>query len=57
MAVGRLSNGFQVPVDTRRATATVQAIDHWNREHSEPQYRDCCDFWEVVVPELAFDIA
>ena len=58
-AVGQLAASFQTPADTRRATATVQAIVHWNREHSEPRYRDRyrCDFWEVVVPELAFDIA
>ena len=55
--VGQLAGGFQPPTDTRRATATVQAIVHWNRESSEPQYRDRyrCDFWEVVVPELVFD--
>ena len=40
-----------------RATATVQAIVHRNRESSEPQYLDGyrCDSWEVVVPELVFE--
>ena len=55
--VGQLAGAFQPPTDTLRATATVQAIVHWNRENSEPQYRDRyrCDSWEVVVPELVFD--
>ena len=55
--VGRLAGGFQAPGSARRATATVQAIVHWNRESSEPQFqgRYRCDSWEVVVPELVFE--
>ena len=36
--------------------ARVHAIVTWNREDSEPEYREGlqCDEWEVVVPELIF---
>ena len=39
--------------------ATVFAIATWDRERSEPEYRDAlrCDGWEVVVPELTFEAA
>ncbi|MDE0064693.1 MAG: RecQ family ATP-dependent DNA helicase [Gammaproteobacteria bacterium] len=38
-------------------TARVYAIVTWNREDSEPEYREGlrCDEWEVVVPELVFN--
>ena len=34
------------------------AVVAWSREASEPQYRDSmkCDAWEVVVPELVFEL-
>ena len=55
--VGRLANGFEASPDICRATATVQAIVHWNRESSDPLYWDRyrCDSWEVVVPELVLE--
>jgi ATP-dependent DNA helicase RecQ len=54
--VGRLAGGFEAPAGMRCAFATVLAIATWDRERSEPEYRDGpqCDTWEVVVPELVF---
>ena len=55
--VGRLAGGFEAPSGMRCISATVLAIVTWDRERSEPQYRDrlLCDRWEVVVPELVFE--
>ena len=57
MVVGRLAGDFEAPAGMRCTFATVSAIATWNRERSEPQYRDRlqCDTWEVVVPELVFE--
>jgi len=56
--VGRLANNFKPPHGTRCSSATVLAVMVWSREASAPQYKDCmqCDTWEVVVPELVFDL-
>ena len=56
--VGRLARSFQPPADMRCRSAEVSAIVCWSRESSEPQYRDSikCESWEVVVPELVFEI-
>ncbi len=56
--VGRLANNFRPPHGTRCNSAIVLAIVVWSREASAPQYQDSvqCDAWEVVVPELAFDL-
>ena len=45
-----------MPTGLRCAFATVLAVATWDRERSEPEYRDGpqCDTWEVVVPELVF---
>ncbi|MDE0300417.1 MAG: RecQ family ATP-dependent DNA helicase [Candidatus Poribacteria bacterium] len=56
LVVGQFAAGFK-PLDRMRSTrAKVFAIASWDRERSEPQYRDrlLCDDWEVVVPELVF---
>ena len=55
--VGQLAGSFHVPDGMRCKFATVLAIVTWDRDRSEPQYRDqlCCDNWEVVVPELVFE--
>ena len=55
--VGELAGGFKAPDSMRCAFATVLAINAWDRERSEPQYRGDlqCDSWEVVVPELVFE--
>ena len=39
------------------AFASVLAVATWDRERSDPEYRDGlqCDKWEVVVSELVFD--
>ncbi len=57
MVVGRLAGDFEAPAGMRCTFATVSAIATWNRESSEPPYRDRlkCDTWEVVVPELVFE--
>ena len=57
LVVGQLAAGFK-PLDRMRCTrAKVFAIATWDRERSDPQYRDrfLCDSWEVVVPELIFE--
>ncbi len=58
MVVGRLAQAFEPPPGTRCRSATVFAVVAWSREASEPQYRDSmkCDAWEVVVPELVFEL-
>ncbi|MCY4133117.1 MAG: RecQ family ATP-dependent DNA helicase [Nitrospira sp.] len=58
MVVGRLANAFRLPPGTRCHSATVSAIVVWSRDTSAPLYRDGakCDTWEVVVPELVFDL-
>ncbi len=55
--VGQLAGGFKTPTDMRCAFASVLAIATWDRERSEPQYRDRLqrDHWEVVVPELVLE--
>ena len=55
--VGRLADSFEAPEGMRCASATVLAIVTWDRESSEPRYRNglSCDSWEVVVPELVFE--
>ena len=54
MRVGRLAKSFSCPPGQH--SAKVLAIVGWNRERSEPQYKDSvrCDSWEVVVPEVRF---
>ena len=56
-AVGRLASSFEAPQGMRCKFATVLAIATWDRERSEPQYRDRlrCEEWEVIVPELVFE--
>ena len=55
--VGQLASSFEAPDDMRCLSATVLAIATWDRERSEPEYRDRlqCGKWEVVVPELVFE--
>ena len=57
MVVGQLAAAFEPPAGMRPAFATVWAIATWDRERSEPQFREGlqCDSWEVVVPELVFE--
>ena len=56
VVVGQLASGFEGSAGMRCAFATVMAIATWDRERSEPDYRQGlrCDSWEVVVPELVF---
>ena len=57
IVVGQLARGFKAPAGMRCAFATVMAVVTWDREGSEPEYRESlrCDEWEVVVPELVFE--
>ena len=57
MVVGQLARSFKVPAGARCAFATVMAILEWDRERSDPDYRDGlrCESWEVVVPEIVFE--
>ena len=54
--VGTLSRNFEAPSGMRCAFATVLSIVKWDRESSEPDYRNNlqCDTWEVIIPELVF---
>ena len=55
--VGRLGRKFQPPAGMRCVTAVVHAVVTWDRDASEPEFRDGlkCEHWEVVVPELVFE--
>ena len=55
--VGQLARGFEAPDGVRCAFAMVLAVVTWDRERSEPEFRDRLqrDAWEVVVPELVFE--
>ena len=55
--VGQLARSFKPPANMRCAFASVWAIATWDRETSEPEYREGIrsDSWEVVVPELVFE--
>ena len=55
--VGQLAGSFEGMDGMQCSSATVLAIVTWDRERSEPEYRDGlrCDSWEVVVPELIFE--
>ena len=57
VVVGQLARSFRAPAGMRCVSATVLAVVNWDREKSEPQYRDGLrsDSWEVVVPELVFE--
>lgn len=55
--VGQLAGGFEGISGMRCAFARVLAVIEWDRERSEPEYRQGfrSDSWEVVVPELVFE--
>ena len=57
IVVGQLARSFTPPADMRCAFASVLAIATWDRESSDPTYRERLrsDVWEVVVPELVFE--
>ncbi|MFN0313944.1 MAG: RecQ family ATP-dependent DNA helicase [Burkholderiales bacterium] len=54
--VGRLAAAYSPPAGMRCIAASVAAIVVWERDESEPGYRDLarCDRWEVVVPDSVF---
>lgn len=55
--VGQLASGFEGIPGMRCGQARVLGICDWDRESSEPEYRQGlrCDSWGVVVPELVFE--
>ena len=57
MMVGQLARSFSAPSGSRRVHASVLAVVPWDRESSEPEYRQGLrsDAWEVVAPELVFE--
>ncbi len=57
IVVGRLAGSFTPPMEMRCAYATVMAVARWDKDASEPEYRDNlrCDKWEAAVPELIFE--
>ena len=56
--VGRLAKAYAIPRGCRCVQARVAAIVARRLEDTEADYRDAvrCDRWEVVVPELVFDV-
>ncbi len=56
--VGHLANNFKPPAGTRYRSAKVFAIIGWSRDATPLEYRENvkCDSWEVVVPELVFEL-
>jgi ATP-dependent DNA helicase RecQ len=56
--VGRLAKAWSVPSGLQCVEARVAAIVIRRREDTEAAYLDTvkCDQWEVVVPELVFDV-
>ena len=56
--VGRLAKAYAIPRGCRCVEARVSAIVTRRLEDTEADYRDAvrCDQWEVVVPELVFDV-
>ena len=56
MVVGQLARGFSARPSAAKAHANVLAIVSWDKERSEPDYRQGLrsDAWEVVVPDLVF---
>ena len=55
--VARLAKDYRFPAGMRLRSAEVRAIVGWDRELSDPKYRDRarCESWEVVVPRLVFE--
>ncbi|MXW42567.1 MAG: RecQ family ATP-dependent DNA helicase [Acidimicrobiia bacterium] len=59
VVVGVLARSFEPLAGMVCTRASVLAIATWGRQHSEPQYQQQlkCDTWEVVVPELIFELS
>ena len=55
--VGALARSYKAPDNLPCTQATVAAIATWNKDRSDPQYRQHLhnDHWEVVIPELIFE--
>ena len=59
MPVGALARSYDTPDNLPCTQARVAAVATWNKDRSDPQYRENlhCDHWEVVIPELTFEPA
>ena len=57
--IGALARSYETPDNLPCAEARVAAIATWNKNRSDPQYRQHLhrDQWEVVIPELIFEPA
>ena len=57
--VGELASLVEVPTGMACVHATVLAIVTWDKASTDPEYQDRIrsDRWEVVVPELVFELA
>ncbi|MYJ84399.1 MAG: RecQ family ATP-dependent DNA helicase [Acidimicrobiaceae bacterium] len=55
--VGALARSYEAPDNLPCTQATVAAVATWNKDRSDPQYRQHLhsDHWEVVIPELIFE--
>ncbi len=55
--VGALARSYEAPDNLSCTQATVAAVATWNKDRSDPQYRQHLrrDHWEVVIPELVFE--
>lgn len=56
--VGRFAKSYAMPGGRRCIESHVAAITTRRREDTDPKYLDSvkCDHWEIVVPELVFDV-
>jgi ATP-dependent DNA helicase RecQ len=59
VVIGRFAASYAPPKGMTCVAARVAAIMSWTRAQSEPAYRSLCrcDSWEVVIPELTFQLA
>ena len=57
VSIGQLAGSFSMPAGASCTSGTVLAVATWDKESSEPPYRErlLCDSWEVVIPELVFE--
>ena len=57
VVVGQMARSFTAPPGGSQIHASVLAVVSWDRESTEPEYRQGLrnDAWEVVVPELVFE--
>ncbi|MEP1574689.1 RecQ family ATP-dependent DNA helicase [Roseibium album] len=57
-SMGRMAKSFALPDNTRFARAEIAAILEWRKEYADEAYHHTLhqDTWEVVVPEIIFEM-